>query len=312
MSPADPHPRLSVIVTIVSDTTVRAGVAHLTRSLEALEPQAADGGVEIIVAYAAPLAGIDSLARRFPRVRFLPVEDLEHRPGGGSREHHDELRARGLAAASGELVALLEDHALPAADWCRQVLEAHREQYAGIGGAIENNVDRMVNWAVYFCDFGRYQNPVPNAETDRVSDANVSYKRASLDAVKTVWSRSFHEPAVNGALMARGEKLLLSPRIVVHQNREGIGLADALRERFIWGRSYARARSRSAGAARALVYAGLSPLLPGLLLLRMGRQVMEKRRHRARFLMALPVTAALLTAWAAGEGAGYLSGDRRP
>ena len=79
MSAADPHPRLSVIVTIVSDTTAEAGVAHLTRSLEALEPQAADGDVEIIVAYAAPLAGIDALARRFTRVRFLPVEDLEHR-----------------------------------------------------------------------------------------------------------------------------------------------------------------------------------------------------------------------------------------
>jgi hypothetical protein len=139
----------------------------------------------------------------------------------------------------------------------------------------------------------------------------VSYKRAALDAVRPVWAGRFHEPAVNGALVARGERLLLSSRVVVRQNRVDLGLIDALRERFIWGRSYAAARSRMAPASRVLVYAALSPVLPAVLLVRMARQVLEKGRHRREFLRALPVTAGLLMAWAAGEGVGYLTRRER-
>ena len=44
-------------------------------------------------------------------MRFLAVNDLRtYAGGGGSREHHDELRARGLAVARGAVVALIEDH----------------------------------------------------------------------------------------------------------------------------------------------------------------------------------------------------------
>ena len=42
---------------------------------------------------------------------------------------------------------------------------AHREYYAAIGGAIENGVDRPLNWAVYYSDFGRYQNPFQSGES---------------------------------------------------------------------------------------------------------------------------------------------------
>ncbi len=50
----------------------------------------------------------------------------------------------------------------------------------------------LVNWAVYCCDFGRYQGPLPPGAADFVSDSNVAYKRRALDAVRELWSERRH------------------------------------------------------------------------------------------------------------------------
>ena len=86
---------------------------------------------------------------------------------------------------------LLEDHARPDAHWAANVVAAHRQTHAAVGGAIENGIDRALNWAVYYCDFGKYQNPVPAGETPFASDANTTYKRAELESVRSVWGDAF-------------------------------------------------------------------------------------------------------------------------
>jgi hypothetical protein len=306
----DGRPALSVVVVIVSDTTdARADTSHLAGCLDALGRQVDAPPLEVIVPHHPRVDGIDAARARFPGVTFLPVEDLRTYTGeGGSREHHDELRARGLVAARGEVVALLEDHARPEQHWCARMVEAHRRRpAAAVGGAIENGVDRALNWAVYFCDFGRYQNPVPDGASSFASDANVSYKRAALEAIRPVWREVFHETAVNSALTGRGDVLALSPEIVVYQHRSELQLGAALRERFIWGRSYAATRARLAGGARRVAYAALSPLLPAVLLTRMAANTVRKGRLRGRFLRALPLTAVLTASWSLGELMGYLT-----
>ena len=77
---------------------------------------------------------------------------------------------------------------------------------------------------MYFCDFGKYQNPVPAGETAFASDANVAYKRSALDAIKPVWKEKFHETSVNWALREHGGKLVLSPDMVLYQHRLGLRL----------------------------------------------------------------------------------------
>jgi hypothetical protein len=302
------RPVLSVVVVIVSDTTRAGGdTSHLDGCLDALERQVDAPPMEIIVPYHSRTRGVEG-RRRFPGVRFLRADDLRSvTETGGSREHHDELRARGLAVARGEIIALLEDHARPDPHWCARIVEEHRQPFAAIGGAIENGIDRPLNWAVYFCDFGRYQNPIPSGASPFASDANVSYKRAALEAIRPTWERVFHETAVNSALTARGETIALSPEVIVRQYRAGLRLRDALRERFIWGRSYAASRAELAGGARPWLYAALSPALPGLLLSRMASNVLRKRRHRGAFLRAFPLTAVLTVSWSLGELAGYVT-----
>jgi hypothetical protein len=149
---------------------------------------------EVIVPLPPGVVGLEDLRRDQPDVHFLEIPDLRNYtlPRNG-REHHGELIARGFARARGGIVALIEDHDVAAPDWAIRLVDAHRGPFAGVGGAIENGVDRPLNWAVYFCDFLRYQNPLPEGESTRASDANVSYKRAALEAIRPVWEKEFHE-----------------------------------------------------------------------------------------------------------------------
>lgn len=303
---APTSPVLSIVVGIVSDTTEEVARADLLADcLESLEQQVDAPPFEIVVPHLGHVEGLEAVKARFPRVRFLPAPDVVARVG--SREHHDVLRARGLAAVRGELVSLLEDHARPDRRWAASVVAAHRLTHAAIGGAIENGIDRALNWAVYYCDFGRYQNPVPAGETPSASDANVTYKRAELERVRPVWEKSFNEIVVNDALKSAGKTIALDPQVIVYQNRRGLSLGSAVRERFSWGRSYAATRRSSLRAPQRLAYAALSPVLPAVLLLRMAR-TSWRRGSFGTFARALPLIGMLLVTWSAGEGVGYLLG----
>jgi hypothetical protein len=300
-----PAPVLSIVVVIVSDTTERASAAHLGRCLDALAKQVDAPPFEVIVPHLPQVADLDRVRGRFPWVTFLTADDVTARAGG--REHHDVLRSRGLAAARGDVIGLLEDHARPDPGWCASVMSAHGGPHAAIGGAIENGVERPLNWAVYYCDFGRYQNPVPAGETPFASDANTTYKRQALERVRPVWQESFREVVVNGALKNLDATIALDPRIVVYQNRVGLTLRTALRERFVWGRSYAATRRALLPLTKRLFYAVLSPLLPAVLFLRMAKTSNERGSLRT-FVPAIPLTLLLLVTWSAGEGMGYLFG----
>lgn len=306
------QPLLSVIAVIVSDTTAsRPDSFHLSGLLDALDHQSDPPSLEILVPYHPPVLGIEEVKHRFPHVVFMPVEKLTNPVRqGGSREHHDKLRARGLAAAHGEILGLLEDHALPDPNWCARVVAVHQQRFANygaVGGAIENGIDRTLNWAVYFCDFAKYQNPVVEGESDYASDANIAYKKSVLQRILSVWQDSFHETTVNDALLAQGQKLALSPQVVIYQHRSNLRFGNALRERFVWGRSYAATRTQLSNKAKRLIYVVLSPILPFVLVSRMTLIVFKKGRHVAAFLKALPLIILLSFCWSWGELVGYLT-----
>ena len=307
------NPILSVVIAIVSDTTdPQAGVGLLAGCLEALSHQVNPPPMEIIVPYHEKnVDGIETLQSQFSHVNFFPVTGLKTSSAKvATREHHDTLRARGLLAAQGDLIALVEDHARPDKNWCANILAAHRTGYAAIGGAIENGIDRPLNWAVYYCDFGRYQNPLPSGMSAFASDANVSYKRSALEAIRMTWEQSFREVVVNGTLMARGDGVALRHDIIVHQHRSDLRLSDALRERFIWGRSYAATRCALVSHSKRAIYAVLSPLLPGVLMLRMTVTAWKRRRHFGKFLRSCHLIFILLISWSLGECVAYLRGVR--
>ncbi len=301
-------PSLAVVVTVVSDTSEAADTSHLEGCLEALQRQANPPTMEVLVTCDARLRGVDKLRQRFPEVNFIAVETLHTARSGPSREHHDELRGIGIRNSHAPLVALIEDVGQPDPHWCAQLVKEHAQPYAAIGGAMENGIDGALNWAVYFGDFGRYQNPIPAGPSAYVSDANVCYKREALQRVADAWAGSYNEARVHAALAGRGEVLALSPNVIVSQHRVNLRLGAALLERYVWGRSFAAVRVASVPSSRRAVLALLCPVLPFVLLLRQFQHVQRTGRNRAAFFRALPLTMLLDLIWSCGEFVGYLTG----
>jgi hypothetical protein len=187
-------------------------------------------------------------------------------------------------------------------------LERHPNA-AAVGGAVDCDSARLLNWAVWFCDFGRYQNPLPEGRSEFVSDSNVAYRRAALERVAQAWRDDYHETAVHWAMVEAGFELCTTPRVVVWQARRGLRIGEALRERFVWARSFAGTRARMAGSPKRWIWAALSPVLPLVMTWRVITVAMRRGGYRGQLVQSLPLIVLLQSVWALGEFVGYLTAD---
>ena len=303
-SKSETFPDLSVIVTIVD------GEPALTRCLEALCKQVDPPPLEIIVPYDDTIHQVARLAEHFPTARFLFLGSLSKSglPGNAFAQHdlYDRRRAGGLRAARGRLLAMLEDRGTPRSDWARSMFELHDgTSCAAVGGAIENGSDTPLGWAVFFCDFGRYQSPLQLCDAEYLSDVNICYKRDALESVRKLWEEKYQEPAVNWALRRQGRRLILSGRPIVIEAREQTSLRSLLAERIHWGRVFGQIRGRATTPFRNVLWAAATPLLPALLFVRHLQRQLEKRRNVPDFIRATPAILVLLVFWTIGELIGY-------
>lgn len=297
------NPEISIIIVVVSDCR------HLTRCLESLLEQVNPPNMEIIVPYEENTLDVSAVQSCFPMVHFHKITGLKpsNNSNKPSHEHLDRMRSIGLSLARGRIVALLEDHDRLDKYWSMEIINTHETPYAGIGGAIENEVDRSLNWAVYFCDFWRYQNPLKEGPSYFISDVNISYKKSSLERIKEFWEDIYHEPFVNRALRSKGEILWLSPKIIAYQHRENLRLGSALRERIDWGRYYAGNRAREFPLLKRIFYTVFSPFLPLLLITRISYSILIKNRLNINFIKAFPILVFLTIFWSLGEFLGYVT-----
>lgn len=301
--------RLSVIITIVDARDA------LERCLAGLAAQADAPDLEVIVPWDDSVPGIPALAARFPAFRFLALGALvTERPlqsAAGQHELFDRRRSAGLVVATGDVIAILEDRGVPRPNWASGLLAAHeRMPHAVIGGGIANGLDATLPWAVFFCDFNRYQPPFEAGPREYVSDVNIGYKRRAIESTADIWRVRYHETTVHWALQRAGETLYLAPEFVVDEFRTGITFSGLCAERFAWGRLFAYTRAREATAMRRWLLVLTTPVLPLMLLVRHARLQAAKRVSFGRFLRVSPLVLLLLTVWSAGEMAGYLT--RRP
>jgi hypothetical protein len=268
--------------------------------------------MQVIVPVDRSMKGLESLQETYSEVDFLNVDGTAELALAGdlglAHEAIDRRRAAALKSASAPVIALTDAQARPATDWCARIVEAHKSDHAVIGGAVENARDRIVNWALYFCDAGRYQNPLQEGPARYVTDLNVSYKKQALDAVAEVWHSFYNEVAVHDAIRSRGGSLVLRRDLVVYQDRGRLSLSHALSERLAWARLYAGRRCQGLSTSKRFLLAVSSPLLGGLLLWRQARVAFTRGRHKRAFLRTLPLLMLVDLLWGVGELIGYTTG----
>ena len=300
------RPLLSVVVIVTS------GISHLGRCLQALESQLNPPSMEIIVPFDSSVPEIVELYTTHKSVRFVDMGlniHTEYKCDPGiAHLMYDRRRAAGIAAARSNIIAMTEDHAMPDKYWCANITAAHQKPYGVIGGAIDNATDRILNWAVYFCDFARYQNPVKEGPVKYISDVNVSYKRAVINKVLETRHGSYHETAIHNTLRTNGETLWLTPDLVVRQSRGQLRLADVIRERFAWGRLYAGKRVNEVCGICRIPLIIFSLFLPPLLVWRKILTTCRRGRYMRPFIRAFPIMVILIVIWTLGEFFGYLTG----
>lgn len=298
---------LTVVVTVVS------GEEALRENLASLIPQIDFEKAEVIIPFDKFSINVGELSCEFPKVNFQFIDDLGLASvrSISSREHrlYDRRRSIGLRQAKGRIIAMTEDHATPSNDWVQQIMAAHEQPYGVIGGAVENGLDRPLNRAWYYCDFGRYGRPFVSGEAAYVSDVNLAYKREFLMEVRDVWREAYHETSTHRALRRRGNKLFLDARPVVFQMRPPISIWKSLAERINWGRIYAEDRTKELTVFQRIGFAAGSALLPALLLARVFRHMMRQKQTIAKIFSTLPLALILLMAWSVGEFLGYLAGE---
>jgi hypothetical protein len=285
----------------------------LAGALAALRGQEGAPPFEVIVPYDSSVASIAALRSAYPDHHFLSVEGSDALASssdiGVRHEAIDRRRAAGLRAARAPIVALTEEFARPAANWCARLVALHAAlPHAVIGGAIENANDSVINWALFFGDAGRYQEPVPEGPAAFVSDVNVSYKRAPLFSVAETWRERYHETGLHDALRRQGHVLWLARDLVVRQDRGQIALREAVRERYAWARLYAGRRAAEVGPITRVTLALGSPALGPVLFLRQSRTTWARRRHRRPFLRSALILLVMNVVRSAGEFVGYVSG----
>jgi glycosyltransferase involved in cell wall biosynthesis len=274
------------------------GPPFIDDCIRSLEQQVKACGAEIIVVACGDAEYAGRIARNFPWVRVI------HR---SQRETVPELRLRGVEEAKGEIVAIIEEHCLAAADWLSRALNGFAGgEYGVVGGpVVDHAYTRLRDWVVYFIEYNSYLPPWRDGENHDLGSANIAYSRTLLLKYKDFLSGGYWEAALHPRLYADGVKFRPLPEMKVH-HRGPFNYGYYLQQRYWFSRAFSGARQLPLSAR--LAYAIASPLVPFLLLARMARRVMDRKCHPGKFVQALPLIIPALVVYTAGEFVGYLAG----
>ena len=284
---------LSVVVPSVN------GWGDLEGCLAALERQRAEVTLEVLVADRLGAAVTNRVRDRFPWVRVLSAPLSTTIP---------ELRAQAFEAATGEAVAVIEDHVLVPPGWARAMLARLALGEDVVGGAVENAAtEKLVDWAAFLCEYSQLIPPLPVGPVPGITGNNTIYRRSVLRRHAAAWRAGRWENYLHDAFKAEGVVLHQRPEIVVGHKKH-YTVWEYLSQRYLYARSYAGARVAGQGVAKKLVYGGAAFLLPPLLFVRVVRTLWGKGRHRTELMRSLPLLALFTSSWGVGEIIGYWFG----
>jgi hypothetical protein len=219
-----------------------------------------------------------------------------------------ELRGAGLRAVQTPFAALIEDHCIATPGWLSALTAATGDADV-VGGRMGNAQQaRSADWAAYFAEYGFFTGQPIGGGPPLATGANVLYGPRALPLAAAWATEGFWEDVIHARLIAAGCRLAVTPAAEIQQNLH-YEIVDFCRDRFRHGLDYARARLTEQPSLHRWVRAAASPLLPLVLVRRVGAGVAAA--DRAAFFRALPLTLMFLGAWALGEMMGYVRGPAR-
>lgn len=292
-------PQLSIIIASHNAGSV------LTVCLAALEKQAGRETVEIIVADSSSDGTADEVCARFPDVRLMRFSQPLTIP---------QLRGAGIAAARGDLVAILDPYCIVDGRWLTELIRLHAERpEVVIGGAVVLGDDGPLNlgaWATYLGEYAAFMPPLAGGPAHELTGNNLVYKRQALALNTEVECTGFWKAFFNHQLQSQGYELWSAPSLVVKLHKP-IPWGQFFRSRYHHGRCFAAMRVADAPRSQRYLRLLTVPLLPYLALWRQLRSFWPKRRHRKQFVLALPLLFLFHLSWAWGELWGYMRGPGR-
>lgn len=274
----------------------------IVECLERILGEGESSNPEVILAVGSEHSVAERIERQFPSVRLLRLKQPTTLA---------VLRGRAIAKANGDIIAILDPYSMVSHDWLEQLVAVHSlRPGAVIGGAVDLYQAKdqgLLAWAQYFNEYGMFMSPVEEGAMDILPGCNVSYKRKLLfDHGKPV-SEEFWKTFVHADQEATGGELWQAPAVRVELYKP-VGFLRFLTSRFSHGRCYAAMRCAGNTLLSRLLRGVTAPLLPFVLQYRWGRRIWPKRRHRAKFILTLPLQFALFACWSLGEMVGYLAG----
>ncbi|MEO8139040.1 MAG: glycosyltransferase [Gemmatimonadota bacterium] len=284
---------LSVVVPSVN------GWNDLADCLRALMLNSRSASLEVLVADRLGETVRAPLRAEFPSVRILEA------PPGTTIP---DLRAMAFAAATGDVVAVIEDHVLVPPGWAQALLSAVAAGEDVIGGAVENAAtETLVDWAAFLCEYSPLMPPVPAGPVAAITGNNTAYRHELLARYESVWRSGGWEDRLHAALRRDGILLYQHPEIVVG-HRMHYSVFGYLGQRYLYARSYAGNRVVGGSLLRRIGFGCAAMILPAILWRRVVTTVWRKRRHRRELIRSMPLLLLFVMAWGAGEVVGYWCG----
>lgn len=274
----------------------RAGWPNFALALDAVLPQVRALGGQLVIADASGLAAPDWAAD-------ADVEWIEL-PGAPSHQ----LRQTAYGRASGEIVAITEDHCAPSPDWLATVLDEHRRypDAAAIYGMVENGTrEHRIDWALYGASYLAWAPPRPHAKGNP-GHANLAFKPWAFKRVAPVGDQVLEFRYV-AALRAAGCQVVASDRLrVTHHQCASVRTTSTLF--FHDGRQIAGLR-RGNMSAFDWVRTAAPWLIAGYRTLRTLTTAPSKPAAVAtEIVRSAPLIALLHLCHTIGETVGYLGG----
>ena len=287
-------PKFSVIIASVNS------LPSIAECLTALDIAAKDFDVELVVVDATTDDTANYVAKNFPLVKLIKLPERLGIP---------EMRAIGMREATGDYFVVTEDHCIAPGNWLEEIDKAHNSGFAVVGGAVENgSTRRLIDWAVFLCEYSNFMSPIPDGEVEFLAGNNVSYKRTVIEQIDESVKNDYWEYFLQAEMKKKNIKFLSAPSITIDHKKE-FGFFYFLSQRFHYSRSFAAMRRRKSTTLQKFIYLVYTPIAPFHLTWRIVRNVLQKKRHRKELLLSFPFLAVFMCSYAAGELTGQLFGS---